>query len=711
MSGDHRQTAKRILKPVLRPPLVRLRRLLGVPDAAAADRRLDRLEAEVGALHHAAAAAGPGSGPAAGELRSVTDAHAAALSAHGQWLADLERWVTSCVKTLSTLGSQPLGGGPTERVEPLDVNAALRSHIEVGTVMDWVRHLPEVPEDRLISVVTATRNRPRLLRQAVASVLAQSYPRFEIVVVDDGDAEDGPGSAAEALSVFSDERIRVVRTAARRGAAAAFNAGLDAVTGDVITALDDDNLMHPDWLRSLAWAFATFTDVDVVYGARTIEDKGARDGVGSMSMPMLEFFPYVRRKHERANYIDRNVLAYRSGLADLRYDEQLPSAIDWDHSLRMFRRAEPLPLPVVACYYRTVVEHRVTDEPGARDGVRIVRTRAFTGRPMRVLVHTAMYPVISETYIADDIDALRDCGADVQVTATMEAVSWTEGASSPRLDVDTVISDFAPDVALLHWSTHAEGQLPMMERHGLPFACRVHSFDTDPDRVKRLLDHPLCVAVFAHETDLALLPDGVVGLMPMVGPGHEIPSGPAARSGVVSVSAGLPKKDFPTLIEAMAALPDIERTIVVGRSNGFESVPDEVVAMAAAADPAIRVAVNMPRSEVLDLVARSSVLLYTLAPDGSMGMPMSIVEAMLAGTLVVCADRPAAHQMLGPDVRVYATADDIACQVREIEAGGPEVEAARRRLQARAERYRDPAQARRIHDVLSARITARLEAL
>jgi glycosyltransferase involved in cell wall biosynthesis len=669
--------------------------------------RLSALEAAVEELRRS-------NGPPAGaitDLQKVTTAHGEGLASHAQWLADLERWVTSCVKTLSTLGAQPQGAGPMERTESLDITAALRAQVEVWAVMDWIERAADVGEELLISVVVATRNRPGLLPLAVASVLGQSYQRFEIVVVDDSDTETGPGSTEQVLSVHDDPRIRVVRTPARRGAAAAFNAGLDAVNGDVITALDDDNVMHPHWLRSIAWAFGTFEDVQALYGARTIEDRGARDGIRSGGLPMLEFFPYVRHKHEHANYIDRNVLAYRCGLADLRYDEDLPSAIDWDHSLRMFQRAEPLALPAIACYYRTAVTGRVTDEPGAREGVRIVRKRAFTRRPMRVLVHTAMYPVISETYIGEDIEALQECGAEVHVSAIQQAVSYAQGAPPVALDVEERLAEFAPDVVLMHWSTHAESQIPVLERHNQPFACRVHSFEQDPDQVKRLMDHPLNVAVFAHETDLPQLPAGVHEVIPTVGPWTVIPAGRGERSGVVSVSAGLPKKDFPLLVEAMAALPDQRRTIILASSNGFEHIAPQVVEMAARTDSAIDVRVDVPRAQALEALAGASVMVYTLSPDTPMGMPSSIVEAMLCGTIVVAPDHPAAHHMVGPDLRTYTTAADIVAHVREVGAGGREVDAARERLRQRAQRYRDPAARRRIHDTLFAGIEARYDAL
>ena len=676
----------------------------GVPRDRNGD-RLAALEAKVKALESALA----------GQAAWMTDLQADVVSGlaqmsevaesvetHDDWLTSLERWVSSCVKTLANFGAQPLDNAESGAAGTVDVLGSLRARIEVLTVMDWIASVAEVPEGPLISVTTATRDRPDLLKEAVESVLAQSYARFEFVIVDDSDGDE----TQKELARLEDERVRVVRTPARRGAGAAFNIGLEAATGDIITFLDDDNVMHPEWLRSVVWAFSTFPEVDALYGARANEDPGAEHGIRSGMLPTLEFARYDRDRHERANYVDRNTVAFRSSLRHVTYDETLKAALDWDHSLRLFGEAEPLALPALSCYYRTLVPGRISDSAERGDSVRRVRARAHTTRPLRVLVHTAMYPVICETYIGEDIDALERAGAVVEVSATQEPVSAISGVPRPRQDADELIEEFKPDVALLHWTTHAEGQLPLMERCNLPFVCRVHSFDMDRDRLQRLLDHPLCVAVFGYPHHLDALPAGVLPYVPTVGPGTEIPTGPDTRSSMISVSAGLPKKEFGFLIETMAALPEFDRMIVMARTNGFEELPAAVHRMAAEADPAIEIGIDLPRPEVLARTARASVLLYTLDPNAGMGYPMSVVEAMLCGTIPIVPDRPESRAIVGPSVRTFRDGADIVRHVRDVARGGGAVAEERRLLIELAQRHRDPAELRRLHDVMRERLTA-----
>jgi hypothetical protein len=113
------------------------------------------------------------------------------LEAHDQWLTSLERWVSSCVKTLANFGAQPLDSAEPGASGTVDVLGSLMGRIEVQTVMDWIASVADVPDGPLVSVTIATRNRPGLLAEAIESVLTQSYQRFELVIMDDSDGASG----------------------------------------------------------------------------------------------------------------------------------------------------------------------------------------------------------------------------------------------------------------------------------------------------------------------------------------------------------------------------------------------------------------------------------------------------------------------------------------------------------------------------------------
>jgi glycosyltransferase involved in cell wall biosynthesis len=97
-----------------------------------------------------------------------------------------------------------------------------------------------VPET---SVIIPFHDRLDWTRQAIASVIGQTYQDFEIIVVDDGSAEDHRASIEKL-----DTRIRYIRQE-QRGAGAARNAGIKIAAGEFIAFLDSDDLFLPEKLE------------------------------------------------------------------------------------------------------------------------------------------------------------------------------------------------------------------------------------------------------------------------------------------------------------------------------------------------------------------------------------------------------------------------------------------------------------------------------
>ncbi|MEG8280057.1 glycosyltransferase [Streptomyces sp. AHA2] len=106
-------------------------------------------------------------------------------------------------------------------------------------------------EPPVTSVVVATRERAGQLARALDSLLAQDHPRFEIVVVDNAPVTDETRELVERRYA---ERVRYVCEPVP-GLAAAHNAGLDAVTGEVVAFTDDDVVADPRWLTELTTPF------------------------------------------------------------------------------------------------------------------------------------------------------------------------------------------------------------------------------------------------------------------------------------------------------------------------------------------------------------------------------------------------------------------------------------------------------------------------
>jgi hypothetical protein len=112
----------------------------------------------------------------------------------------------------------------------------------------WIA-LPGAHESRepwRFSIIMPTYRRPHTIQRAVASVRAQSYGNWELIVID---------NAGDADYRFDDERIQVYRHAERPGASYARNQGLRYAGGDLVCFFDDDDEMFPQYLERFADVF------------------------------------------------------------------------------------------------------------------------------------------------------------------------------------------------------------------------------------------------------------------------------------------------------------------------------------------------------------------------------------------------------------------------------------------------------------------------
>lgn len=108
----------------------------------------------------------------------------------------------------------------------------------------------------LVSAVIPTYNRTQQTIAAIESVLAQTYPHFEIIVVDDG-STDGSGQAVERfISQRTNPPQQIVFLSQRnQGASIARNAGIARAQGEYIAFLDSDDVWVPEKLERQVQAF------------------------------------------------------------------------------------------------------------------------------------------------------------------------------------------------------------------------------------------------------------------------------------------------------------------------------------------------------------------------------------------------------------------------------------------------------------------------
>src|SRR5688572_9121514 len=118
--------------------------------------------------------------------------------------------------------------------------------------------------DALVSVIVPCYNQGRFLGEALTSIVRQTYPHWECLVINDGSKDDS-GEVALGYAA-GDARFRYMEQT-NKGLSATRNRGLDEMRGAFVQFLDSDDVIHPDKLRLQIEAAATTTvgELSVVY--------------------------------------------------------------------------------------------------------------------------------------------------------------------------------------------------------------------------------------------------------------------------------------------------------------------------------------------------------------------------------------------------------------------------------------------------------------
>jgi len=197
-----------------------------------------------------------------------------------------------------------------------------------------------------VSVIIPTYNRGYIIRDAIDSVLQQTYNDCEILVIDDGSTDN----TQELVRACCSRNLKYLRHESNRGCSAAYNTGISAATGQLIAFLDSDDAWKPDYLARQARLFVHHPEVDVVFTDTEIRQNGA---VVPSLMVFMRVFPKLLGQRNGSEYVltsremylclleevpikpsacvlRREILSRANG-----FDEAWPSGTDWDLFLRL----------------------------------------------------------------------------------------------------------------------------------------------------------------------------------------------------------------------------------------------------------------------------------------------------------------------------------------------------------------------------------------
>ncbi len=180
-----------------------------------------------------------------------------------------------------------------------------------------------------VSVIIPTHNRAAWVKEAAASVLAQTFGDYELLVVDDG-STDGTGDALAPLN----GRLKVLRLEERRGVSAARNRGAASARGEWLAFLDSDDLWLPEKLaRQMEYlrshpdcAICQTEEIWIRNGVRVNPPQTHRKAGGDIFLPSLA----------RCLVSPSAVMLRRRLFEEVGgFDETLPAAEDYDLWLRV----------------------------------------------------------------------------------------------------------------------------------------------------------------------------------------------------------------------------------------------------------------------------------------------------------------------------------------------------------------------------------------
>ncbi|SDB58208.1 Glycosyltransferase involved in cell wall bisynthesis [Desulfonatronum thiosulfatophilum] len=196
-----------------------------------------------------------------------------------------------------------------------------------------------------VSVIIPVYNRAHLLQRTIESVLGQTFPHFEVIVVDDCSGDD----PASVLAKQGDRRVRYFRQPRNCGVAAARNRGLREARADLVAFLDDDDEWFPEKLalqvelmnRSPENVGLIYTGVESVFsdGSRSVQIPSAR---GDLYRELL-----VRNLLHGGG---TNIMMRRNVVTTIGFfDETFPAIEDYDYWLRVSRlyKVDYVDMPLV----------------------------------------------------------------------------------------------------------------------------------------------------------------------------------------------------------------------------------------------------------------------------------------------------------------------------------------------------------------------------
>lgn len=243
----------------------------------------------------------------------------------------------------------------------------------------------------LISVIMATYNdRPEYIREAMDSIVNQTYGHFELIVLDDSTDEATRGAID---GYCGDERVRVYRSGDKLGFVPSLNRGLELAKGRYIARMDGDDISFPDRFEKQVRYLEAHPDVDILGGQiNIINERGEVTGSRRYPLGGIRLAAFFTMRTPVAH----PTVMFRRRIVDggYRYDPSYRKAEDIDFWIRLYNsgfRFANLPDTVFSFRVESdFMEKRVTNHAQEEYVLKARRENLSWRRPLFSVADLAM---------------------------------------------------------------------------------------------------------------------------------------------------------------------------------------------------------------------------------------------------------------------------------------------------------------------------------
>lgn len=493
-----------------------------------------------------------------------------------------------------------------------------------------------------ISIIMPTFNRSFIIKQAIDSVLAQTYSHWELIIIDDGSTDN----TQEIIRTYRDARIRYIYQD-HQGVSAARNQGLEKSQGEIIAYLDTDNTWYPYFLSVAIQEFQAHPEYQSIHTGYAIYDT-------SNNIKHIAGKLFDASALKESNYIDLNTFLHRRQLYQEKggFDTNLTRLVDWDLILRYTNDTPSYLLPILSTHYQEGDWPRVTTQEPFSYNFSLIRRKnqsapTHTAHVLYVLWH---YPHLSESYVQTEIEYMQQRGIKIEVWSELEKTPAPYPIHVPlhHGSLAETIKKVQPDLIHIHWLYSAKEYRDVLAEANIPITVRAHGFDVSQQLLDELTSQPWLTRVylFPHVKERMLDHSRIQPINVAFNPNLFYPNYNKDTRLVIRTAAAIPTKDLPIFIDTAKQFPKHKFILILVTAAKLEYFIEQIQDYNNKAGNPVELHINMQRSDLAEVMRLAGIYFHTHGIQAPFGMPISIAESMATGCYPIVRNLPGAQQYI-----------------------------------------------------------------